>query len=566
MRKIITLILCLPIIGYANTEKTIENKIKSVIVYQQGAQVERKGYYSINKGVTELIFEGISSQIDPATIQIKASGNCVILDSKHEIIYPEPIQAANGTNEIPPKIKKEIHTLEDSLFDLRYHLMDLNNRINVLNSQKQIIEQNGTIKGQGKVNDSIPLLREALNLYFEQMNNINAQLLKLDREKSIVLTNQNRMNKRLSELNNYNQQNQFVTSQPTAPQHIIRLTLQTNDYAKGHVEITYLVNGAGWTPLYDLRSSQSTSQIDLTYKAKVYQNTGVDWEETKLSLSTNNPYANKTKPELHPWFLDYYSATQPGYGTPARSEIKKDRSTYNEVSEAGNLYSQEELRDEQIALTAEQFVTTVEQLISVEYAIDLPYTIKSDGQQNMVLVRTANLNTDYVYYTVPKIDPSVYLVAQITALDNLNLIPGKATIFHDGSFIGTTYINPEIMSDTMELSLGKTNNIKVKRHLIKNDLKEKVVGDKIEKTYAYQIEIKNHNNKTVRLIVEDQLPVSRNKAIEVFAEELSKGQLNEVSGIIKWNEKIKASALQKIELKYTIIYEKDKPINLAQFQ
>ena len=563
MRKLIMIVLSLPIMGYANPEKIIKNEIESVVVYQQGAQVERKGYYSINKGVTELIFEGISSQIDPATIQIKATGSCVILDSKHEVIYPEPVQQSNGSNEIPPKIKKEIHLLEDSLFTIRYELLDLNNRINVLNSQKQIIEQNGTIKGQGKVNDSIPLLREALNLYFEQMNSINSQLLKLDRKKSIVLASQNRMNNRLSELKNYNQQNQFVASQPTLPYHQIRITLQTNDYAKGRVEISYLVNGAGWTPLYDLRSSQNDSKIDLTYKAQVYQNTGVDWEQTKLSLSTNNPYANKTKPELNPWFLDYYSSTYSGGAQP--NAAKKDRSTYTEVSEPGNLYSQEESLEDDMAMTADQFVTTVEQLISVEYAIDLPYTIKSDGRQNMVLVRTANLSTEYLYYTVPKVDPSVYLVAQITALDELNLIPGKATIFHDGSFIGTTYINPSIMSDTMELSLGKSNNIKVKRHLIKNDLKEKIVGDKIEKTYAYQIEIKNHNNKTIRLIVEDQLPVSRNKAIEVVAEEISKGQLNEVSGIIKWNEKIKASGLQKIELKYTIIYEKDKPINLAQF-
>ncbi|MGB1103283.1 MAG: mucoidy inhibitor MuiA family protein [Crocinitomicaceae bacterium] len=561
MRIIITLICLLPTLGWSNPEKKVKNDIDKVVVYQQGAQIERSGYYSINAGVTELVLDGISGQIDPATIQINATGNCVILDSKHETIYPEPI-ANNQNTEIPPKIKKEISLLQDSLFNMKYDLMDLQNEINVLNSQKRIIEQNGTIRGEGKVNDSIALLREALSLYYEQMNSINAQLLKLDRKKSVLLSDQNRMNNRLSALNNYNINNQYTPQKPQLPGHQIRLTLQANEATKGKIKFTYLVSGAGWTPLYDLRSSQNDATIDLTYKAQVYQNTGVDWERTKLNLSTNNPYANKTKPNLNPWFLDYN--TYQTYNRPA-TESKKKEFAYNDVSQPGRLYAADaELEEGALAMSAEQFMTTVEQLISVEYAINLPYTIKSDGKQNMVLVKTANLSTDYMYYTVPKIDPSVFLVAQITNLDELNLIPGKATIFHDGSFIGNTYVNPEIMSDTMELSLGKTNNIKVKRHLLKNDMKEKVVGDKIEKTYAYRIEVKNHNRKTVKLIIEDQVPVSRNKEIEVEIDDISKAELNEVNGILKWKEKIKPSELINLDLKYTIRYQKDKPINLAQ--
>lgn len=561
MRIIITLICLLPTLGWSNPEKKVKNDIDKVVVYQQGAQIERSGYYSINAGVTELVLDGISGQIDPATIQINATGNCVILDSKHETIYPEPI-ANNQNTEIPPKIKKEISLLQDSLFNMKYDLMDLQNEINVLNSQKRIIEQNGTIRGEGKVNDSIALLREALSLYYEQMNSINAQLLKLDRKKSVLLSDQNRMNNRLSALNNYNINNQYTPQKPQLPGHQIRLRLQANEATKGKIKFTYLVSGAGWTPLYDLRSSQNDATIDLTYKAQVYQNTGVDWERTKLNLSTNNPYANKTKPNLNPWFLDYN--TYQTYNRPA-TESKKKEFAYNDVFQPGRLYAADaELEEGAVAMSTEQFMTTVEQLISVEYAINLPYTIKSDGKQNMVLVKTANLSTDYMYYTVPKIDPSVFLVAQITNLDELNLIPGKATIFHDGSFIGNTYVNPEIMSDTMELSLGKTNNIKVKRHLLKNDMKEKVVGDKIEKTYAYRIEVKNHNRKTVKLIIEDQVPVSRNKEIEVEIDDISKAELNEVNGILKWKEKIKPSELINLDLKYTIRYQKDKPINLAQ--
>lgn len=566
MKSILILItLLFAIHNYAAEQFNVKSKIKSVVVYQQGAQIHRQGNYTVKKGITEIKISGVSSQIDPNTLQIKATGNVVILDSKHSVVYPEPIKQNPISNEIPPKIKKEIYLLKDSLFELSYQQTAVQNKMDVLNNQKRIIENNGTIKGQGKVNDSIPLLKDALKFYQAEMNRINAEVLELSKEKTIILKMQNRMNLRLGELNNFNQNNQLVGPQNPDPIHEIIITVSARDAASGRLNVTYLVKNAGWIPLYDLRSTNSAKTIELTYKAQVYQNTGIDWVNTRLNLSTNNPYANKTKPSLNPWFLDYYVAN---YNNSGYNKDVKMSTRSTEAAKPGSLYyaddeAAEEEKEMDLALTADQFVTTVEQLVSVEYAIDLPYTVMSDNQKNMVLVKTSSLNTEYLYYTVPKLDPSVYLIAQITDLDELNLIPGKATIFHDGSFLGTTYINPNSMRDTMDLSLGKTTNITVKRQLIKNATKEKIVGDKIVKTFAYQIDVKNLSRSSIELIVEDQVPVSRNPEIEIEIESISRGKLDEINGFVTWKDKIKPGALNKYELVYTVKYEKTKPINLA---
>lgn len=543
----------------ANEAYDVKSKIKNVVVYQQGAQIKRQGSFTVKKGITEVKITGVSAQIDPNTLQINASGRVIILDSKHNIVYPEPVNQTNVSNEIPPKIKREILLLQDSLFELSYAQLAVNNKIDVLNSQKRIIENNGTIKGQGKVNDSIPLLADALKFYQVKMNQLNADLLTLNREKMVLTKEQNRMNTRLTDLNNYSVNNQMVAVQNTQPIHEIIVTLSAKETVSGKLSVTYLVNGAGWIPLYDLRSKNDDRTIDLTYKAQVYQNTGIDWENTRLNLSTNNPYANKTKPTLSPWFLDYYTQNYNSSGYDYQNQSKRSLGS----TQPGSLYSAEDAEMEEEAMTADQFMTTIEQLVSVEYAIDLPYSIKSNNQKNMVLVKTASLKTDYLYYTVPKLDPSVYLIAQITELDELNLIPGKATIFHEGSYLGTTYINPGTLSDTMDLSLGKTTNISVKRQLLKNATKEKVIGDKIEKTYAYQIEVKNHSKLTVELIIEDQVPVSRNPEIEIELDELSKGKLDEINGFVNWRKKLKPGALNTYKLIYSVKYEKTKPINLA---
>ena len=562
MKSLFVAFTLLSVSVFGSETYEVKSQIKNVVVYQQGAQIKRQGNYTVQKGITELVIRGVSPTIDPNTLQLNATGNIVILDSKHSIFYPEPSLSITSS-ELPPKIKREITLLEDSLFNLSYDLLTVQNKIDVLNSQKRIIENNGTIKGVGKVNDSIPLLRDALAFYIKEMNSINTSLLELNRAQVLLTRKQSKMNSRLYELTNYNSNVQ--QNQPTAnngPIHEIKITVSAEEVATGRLVVTYLVNNAGWIPLYDLRSSNSAGTIELTYKAQVYQNSGIDWEATPLSLSTNNPYANKTKPNLNPWYLDYTYA-QANYNNVDARKSAESSDMYAGASQPGYLFNSSEDDKQSVAISADQFVTTVQQLLSVEYAIDLPYTIKSDNQPNMVLVKNTSLKTDYVYYTVPKLDASVYLIALITDLSELNLLPGKATIFHDGSYLGNTYINPSTMSDTMDLSLGKTTNINVTRLLLKNASKEKVVGDKIVKTFAYSITVKNLSKSTLDLIVEDQLPLSRNPEIEIEIENISKARLNEVNGFLTWKDKLKPSATNNYEIIFHVKYDKTKPINLA---
>lgn len=568
MKKVIFLLSFFGLAAFGADKGTvIKSTLSNVTVYQQGAQIQQKASYSVAKGITTLIIEGISPSIDPASLQINASGSIVLLDSKYSVYYPEPERVDNPTNEIPVKIQREISLLQDSLFDLEYDITAIQYQMDVLNSEKRIIENNGTIKGQGKVNDSIPLLKDALIFYHEKMNQINKELLRLGREKVMLAKKQTRMQGRLNELYNYNNVNNLVPYQNNEPIHRIEIMVSAEEAATGKIEATYLANNAGWVPLYDFRSTASTSSIDLTYKAQVYQNTGIDWEGVRLNLSTNNPYANKTKPELTPWYLDYYTYRNDQYYNDNSRSTNSGSGFGNNAPQLSSKSETEASMDADVynAQTSLNYTTMIEQLISVEYAIDLPYTIKSDNQMNMVLINTKSLNTDYMYYAVPKMDLSVYLVARITDLSSLNLIPGKANLFHDGAYLGETYLNPSTMEDTMNLSLGKDPGIVVTRTLMKDESKEKVVGDKIEKSVSYRITIKNQKSKNIRMTMQDQLPLSRNSEIEVEVLDLSKGVSDEITGIINWAIRMKPAETQTFNLIYKIKYDKTKSINLAYY-
>jgi uncharacterized protein (TIGR02231 family) len=214
------------------------------------------------------------------------------------------------------------------------------------------------------------------------------------------------------------------------------------------------------------------------------------------------------------------------------------------------------------ALGADQFTTIVQQLISAEFKIDLNYSIASDNQVRMVLVKQSELNTSFRYYAVPKLDPGVYLVAQMTKLDELQLVPAKANIFFDGTYIGETYLDPTTMDDTLNLSLGKDPNIVVKRTLLKNQSKERIIQDKKERNFAYNIEVRNLKSSEIELIIQDQVPLTTNPEITIEKSNLGKGTIDEKTGLIEWKLKLKAKENQTFDYDFKVRHPKDKVVQI----
>lgn len=542
----------------ATEKEIVKSTLTEVTVYSQGAQMHHKASFNAKVGITEIIVEGISSYIDPQSIQVKAFGNVVILDSKFSTYYPQPtIKVAEDG--VPLKIKKDIKLLEDSLKLLSFDMQEIQDEIDVLNASKSILANNGVIRGQGKVNDSLNLLKQAVDYYSLKMNELNKKLLTLNKRKLDRTEKKRGMEERLQALLNYQNNGNYVAPENTTPIPRITVTVSSKELVSGKLNLSYVVSNAGWTPFYDLRSEATTGKLNLTYKAQVYQNTGLDWNDIKLNISTNNPTANKTKPELNPWYIDYNMYRQVSDKKSKMQYLEQPNAIPQAAFNAGFSLNSDMEKD---AMTADQFTTVVHHLISAEFKIDLPYTIKSNNEQHIVLIKQTELDTKFRYYTVPKLDPGVYLVAQMTKLDELQLVPAKANIYFDGSYIGETFIDPTTMDDTLNLSLGKDPNIIVKRTLLKKDSKERIIGDRKERSFAYNIEVKNLKSSNIDLVIQDQLPITQNADITIESLELSKGKLDEISGLIEWTMNLKAKETKTLDFNFKIKHAKDKNINI----
>ena len=564
MKKQLTSILFLSIsalcFGNDKTNNSVKKAtLKAATVYTSGVQLNSVVSYNAIPGVNNIVIEGISASINPKTIQVSATGNVVILDSKYALYYPEHI--IKDYSKETKIVLRKIHLLNDSLESLAFELRDLKEQITVYNETKAMIKNNGLMNNQGKVNDSIGLLKEALSLYTSKMNTINKSLIALSKKMNKKEKQKVRMNKRKKHLKG-RLKSFGDESSSASPIPRITISIIAEGATSGEINFSYLSAKAGWTPLYDIRSESSEGKIYMNYKAEIQQQTGLDWKNVKLSISTNNPYANKTKPELNPWYLSYVE-----YRNDNKLKANNKESDYklmNTPREALNRgYTlQESIVRQEEDIGADQFTKLVQQLITAEFKIDLPYTIESNGHKHMVLVQKSELETNFKYYAVPKIDASVYLVAEMLKIDELQLIPSKANIFFDGSYIGETYIDPTTMNDTLYLSLGKDPNISISRRLLSSKCKEKYIGEKIEKTLAYTIEIKNMKSNQIEVVIQDQIPITTDSNIEIDKINLGKGELQDRTGLIEWKVKLAPKDKKTFDFDYRIKFNKGRQINI----
>lgn len=537
-------------------EEIRKAKLREAIVYTSGVQLRSSLSYNAIKGINEIIIEGISPSIDPQTIQVSATGNVVILDSKYSLFYPKAI--VKDVSSESSKIKRSMRLLNDSIESMGFDIRDLKEQTSVYQQAQNMLRNNGVMKNQGKVSDSLELLQEAIELYTSKMSALNKKLISISKATKFSEKKLAKMNKRLNHLRN-RLSNLGQTKSNTTPIPRVTVSLISEGNVSGKINFSYLSANAGWTPLYDIRSESAEGKIFMNYKAQVYQSTELEWKNIKLRISTNNPYANKTKPELNPWYINYFNYRSQ-LSVSRNDNYKMKSSPQEAITNRG--YALESIQEDEIALDADQFTKVVQQLIAAEFKINLPYSIASNGEKHMVLVQKSELETNFKYYAVPKMDQSVYLVAEMLKVDELQLIPSKANIFFDGSYIGETYIDPTKMNDTLYLSLGKDPNISISRKLLSSRCKEKTIGDKIEKLQAYSIEIKNMKSSQIEVVIQDQIPITTNSDIVIDKINVGKGKLKERTGLIEWKVKLNPKDKKTFDFDYRIKFDKSKQINI----
>jgi uncharacterized protein (TIGR02231 family) len=212
-----------------------------------------------------------------------------------------------------------------------------------------------------------------------------------------------------------------------------------------------------------------------------------------------------------------------------------------------------EFKNETAGYKANAVATTITKKdLRVEYAIQSKMSIPSDGMDHRVSIATHELPASYEYHVVPKIDPSVYLSAQVVGWEKLNLLSGESNIYFDGTFMGKSFLDVNSTKDTLSFSFGKDSKISVERTRVKEKSKIKTIGSRQKFDVTWEIKIKNNGGALIPLIVKDQFPVSNQEDIKVKQGDLVDGKVDEKTGIITWSFLKGISGSQTITFDYSV--------------
>lgn len=191
---------------------------------------------------------------------------------------------------------------------------------------------------------------------------------------------------------------------------------------------------------------------------------------------------------------------------------------------------------------------------NLEYKIEVPYTIQSDGEDNTIRIKEVDLAVDYIYQTVPKIEADAFLTAEITDWSKLNLLSGNTSIYYQGTFVAESYLEVKQTKDTLGISLGRDQNVVVKRESNKEIYDKRIFTNTIKETIGYDISIRNTKKQKVKIIVEDQYPLSDRKSIEVELLEKSGAKVEEKEGKLTWTIELAPEETKKLSYSYVVKY------------
>ncbi len=539
----------------ADTAKADAKITAATVYFGYGAELYHQARVKLTPGTRYIVIDRLSTSVDVNSLQISSPEDIALLSHRFQVFYPEKKAAVKN---------KDIEKWEDSLAMLDKKAGQLRNLIVI---EQETMTKTGTLieaalNGGTKTVTSVEVLK-LVDYYTTKIERSKTAIYKHNLVIEEVAGERKKVQDKLKDLR--------AAEPPHQPFGRLILQVMSKRSADIPLSLSYYTHSAGWTPVYDIRVNSRTNKIKLVYKASLTQRTGIDWKETKLTLSTGTPNFGVAAPLLSPWYLQLYvpeiynmlQGRAAGINaTRNRIQSFSDDNALEEVVITGYGIAKEEKEYDTsiVTKTLQDFTTLSTGQLNTNFEIDLPYDISSDGQLHSVSIKDEEINAVLKNYAIPRVDKEAYLLAEVADWQNLDLLPGDANIIMDDTYIGKSIIDPHTAADTLNLSLGKDKRVVVSRSVVKELSSLKASGGSNKQTFTYEVIVKNNKLTDVNLLLKDQYPLSTIKEIEVKMEDSGDAMVNEETGVLTWKMALKPGESKKIRFTYSVKYPKNKRI------
>ena len=491
------LILLLSLNASAN-DINVASKAEKVTIYHLGALVSRTSSIQLKKGINQLSFSNLSEKIILNSLKFK----------NKEITILNKTLIKKLTNE-------EYQQLLDKSIILQNQLALLESKYNETSFVNEVQD-----------------LEKMMLYYSKKIVTIKKDLRKVEEDIANAKS-----------LDNIQLKNENAA--------ILKVTLSIDKPLNHPLSMQYVVGGVGWSPSYEITVNNSNEEdIEIKYMAKIMSQTGENWNNVEVSLSSSFPLespASIPKPE-EAWVLE-------GSSTRRITDALKNKNDDQQMQQIERL---EGVEYEQINIPS----------FLKKRTLNKSYSIKSNGTVFSFPIMTNKIPAKYYYYGYPSIDPQVYLVAEIIDWETYGYVDGIANMTYNNNDIGRSKVNFSEAQDTLVLAIGKDNSVFMLRQEISNKkyFKETIVSKKKKMTMAYEFILKNNNDFPIDFSLTEQVPISQSKSAEVIIEKNTNGKMNLETGEVIWQfnmtpgEAIEKQLIYQIETGSYFQLGKSKPL------
>jgi uncharacterized protein (TIGR02231 family) len=520
----------------------VESTIAAVTVYTDRAVVTRTATVELTGGIAELVFANLPQAFNERSLQVSGQGTAraLILDVSAKQTYVD----------FTPNAR--VKELEDQLKALGKLMRGLDDRGTLLQTQTLMLDRMEAALFAGPAKD-VP--RPGLNEFSNSLAYLTEQRAKLVAERTLLDEQREDLQLKIDAV-----QRQLNELRGAGGRSFKTVTVRVSAEAAGNlrVDLSYTVPNASWSPAYDARVLASERAVALGYFGVVRQNTGEDWPDVALTLSTARPALGGAAPKLGVWELNVYDETLARMEAMAARDREMSQRTKMTMAAPRAMALASDMPPPEVA--AEMASATVEAgATSATFRIATAATIPSDNSPQKVPITSARLGVQPEYHTTPKRLTTAYLTAQVFNNTEFPLLAGPMSVFLDGTFVATSNLRTVMAGEKFDLALGADEGISVKHKRVQKFTEQTGLMSKSTRiTYEYLLTLQNNKRTTERVVVTDQVPLSRNEKIvvKVLAPDAKEAKPDD-EGRLKWTLELKPAEKRELTVKFTVEYAND---------
>lgn len=520
------------------------SSISAVTVYPDRARITRSAETAIPEGETLVRFIGLPVDLDDSSVQVAGTGTGVkILGLEIRSKFSEQV-----VNEQVRSLQDQLKALADSDTALAATASDLQEQRKFLHKVRDGLALSGD--SDGKVPpQGIDKVKPLFDFYSGELTRLSKETQAVDIARRDLLPKKQALEEELSRLQ----------GSGAKAQKEVLVAVKASNAATAKLTVSYNMMNASWQPLYDARVNTKDGGIDLSYYGVVRQQTGEDWNNVKLALSTARPSVGARMPELEPWWLQFIEI---------RPLAKAARGADDRLRTLSNSYSAPVADAATLEVSApapmEYETANIETGgISAVFEIKIPANIPSDGEPHKVAIATQKFEGKLEYITTPKLAELAYLKTRLTNTSGAPILGGQVNLFRDGDFVGQSHVNFIAPDAEFDFFLGADEGIKVTRKTLLDKSAEGGVFQKRKGlNRKYEMTFESFKTQPVKVTVLDQLPVSQDNAITISDVRFSEQPTTEKeTGKLSWTFDLEPKKKKTLTEEFTISWPADKDIS-----